>query len=115
MTIFFRRKYNNVNEKKNINPICSGQKWVTLRKPDFKIIPGKDHKLMNNFSKPYFAEVFIEYTFMYDIRCMTDEFAYILSFDSVEDYMAQGYNANEGFMRKAIVWSNVRVNKKVYI
>lgn len=51
---------------------------------------------------------------MYDIRCMTDEFAYILGFDSVEDYMAQGYNANEGFMRKAIVWSNVRVNKKFF-
>ena len=64
-------------KKENINPICSGQKWITLRKPDFKIIPGKDHKLMNNFGKPYFAEVFIEYTFMYDIRCMTDEFAYI--------------------------------------
>ena len=39
----------------------------------------------------------------------------MLGFDSVEDYMAQGYNANEGFMRKAIVWNNVRVNKKVYI
>lgn len=101
-------------KKENINPICSGQKWVTLRKPDFKIIPGKDHKLMNNFGKPYFAKVFIEYTFMYDIRCMTDEFAYMLGFDSVEDYMAQGYNANEGFMRKAIVWSNVRVNKKFF-
>lgn len=48
-----------------------------MRKPDFKIISGKDHKLMNNFGKPYFAEMFIEYTFMYDIRCMTDEFAYI--------------------------------------
>lgn len=42
-------------KKENINPICSGQKWITLRKPDFKIIPGKDHKLMNNFSKPYFC------------------------------------------------------------
>ena len=42
-------------KKENINPICSGQKWITLRKPDFKIIPGKDHKLMNNFGKPYFV------------------------------------------------------------
>lgn len=46
-------------KKENINPICSGQKWITLRKSDFKIISGKDHKLMNNFGKPYFAEVFM--------------------------------------------------------
>ena len=114
ISFFLRRNITMLMKKENINPICSGQKWITLRKSDFKIIPGKDHKLMNNFGKPYFAEVFIEYTFMYDIRCMTDEFAYMLGFDSVEDYMAQGYNANEGFMRKAIVWSNVRVNKKFF-
>lgn len=101
-------------KKKNINPICSKQKFISLRKPDFKIIAGKDHKFMNDFGKPYFAEVFIEYTFMYDIRCMTDEFAYMLGFDSVEEYMAEGYNKDEGYMRKAIVWSNVRVNKEFF-
>lgn len=101
-------------KKENISPICSGQKFVTLRKPDYKIICGKRHKFINNFSKPYFADAFVEYTFMYDIRCMTDEFAYILGFDSVEDYIAQQYNKDEGFMRKAIVWSNVRVNEDFF-
>lgn len=47
-------------KKENINPICFGQKWVTLRKPDFKIIPGKDHKLMNNFSNVRVNKKFFE-------------------------------------------------------
>lgn len=97
-------------KKENIEPIIKGQKFVTLRKPTYKIKTGKRHKFVNSFSRPWFADAFVEYTFLYDVRCMTDEFAYILGFDSAEDYMNQGYNKNEGYMRLAIVWSDVQVN-----
>ena len=101
-------------KKENIEPICSGQKFVTLRKPNYKIITGKRHKFVNSFNNPYLADAFVEYTFMYDIRCMTDEFAYILGFKSAADYAKQEYNKNEGFMRKAIVWSDVQVNDEFF-
>ena len=89
-------------KKENISPICSGQKFVTLRKPNYKIICGKRHKFINNFSKPYFADAFVEYTFMYDIRCMTDEFAYILGFDSVEDYIATYYKDKKDILERML-------------
>jgi hypothetical protein len=96
--------------KENEQPLILKLKTLTLRSEDFKIIIGKDRKIMRGFNRPYFGKVHIDDVFYMDIRNLTNEMAKWAGFKGTADYFAQEYNKDKGFVRKVICMSNFRLN-----
>lgn len=96
--------------KENEESLMDGSKRISLRSENYRILTGKDRKIMRGFNKPYFGEVYIDEVFYMDIRNLTNELAQWAGFKGVADYYAQEYNKDKGYVRKVVCFSNFRLN-----
>ena len=98
--------------EENEQSLIDHSKRISLRSEDYRILTGKDRKIMRGFNKPYFGEVYIDEVFYMDIRNLTNELAQWAGFKGVADYYAQEYNKDKGYVRKVVCFSNFRLNPK---
>lgn len=96
--------------KENEESLMDGSKRISLKSENYRILTGKDRKIMRGFNKPYFGEVYIDEVFYMDIRNLTNELAQWVGFKGVADYYAQEYNKDKGYVRKVVCFSNFRLN-----
>lgn len=96
--------------KENEESLMDGSKRISLKSENYRILTGKDRKIMRGFNKPYFGEVYIDEVFYMDIRNLTNELAQWAGFKGVADYYAQEYNKDKGYVRKVVCFSNFRLN-----
>lgn len=96
--------------KENEGSLIDHSKRISLRSENYRILTGKDRKIMRGFNKPYFGEVYIDEVFYMDIRNLTNELAQWAGFKGVADYYAQEYNKDKGYVRKVVCFSNFRLN-----
>lgn len=62
-------------QKENEESLIDHSKRISLRSENYRILTGKDRKIMRGFNKPYFGEVYIDEVFYMDIRNLTNELA----------------------------------------
>lgn len=96
--------------KENEESLMDGSKRISLKSENYRILTGKNRKIMRGFNKPYFGEVYIDEVFYMDIRNLTNELAQWVGFKGVADYYAQEYNKDKGYVRKVVCFSNFRLN-----
>ena len=101
--------------KENKQAFNEDRKKLTFRKETYRIIVGKDHKLVCEFNKPYFGIVHVDMEYYMDIRNLTNELAQWAGFNGTADYYAQEYNKGAGFVRKMLCLSDFRPNPEHYL
>ena len=89
-----------------------GLKFITFRPTTHRAKGGKRYTLQSKRVKGGFGSAFVHKPFIYDIRCLNDEVAQFLGYETKEEYLNQPYNKNNpSYLRKAYVITDFEPNK----